>query len=117
MIECSTCGNCVGHLYLDYYRLTGKLTQDLAKGLSAFSSDEYAYEGGTLGPFLTTYYASAGSLYEPGNVVARGLLRIRELKPEHLPFGRPNADGQRNQFEASICCLRMLQSDPSTQLK
>jgi hypothetical protein len=129
MIECSTCGNAVGHLYADYYRITQKLKEVLKEhgGMIDFAAVEYRYgDDNTVGPFLATYYTwlqaqkalgSSVDFYEPANVVARGLLRIRDLAPEHLPFGRLNPDGQRGRFEASICCLRMLHSDPSTQMK
>ena len=124
MIECSTCGNSVGHLYADYDRLTQKLKEVLHAGTALSPTSEgFTYgDGSSLAPYLATYYTwlqggTHPDLYEPANVVARGLLRIRDLEPAHLPFGRLNPDGQRNQFEASICCLRMLHSDPSTQTK
>lgn len=124
MIECSTCGKAIGHLYGAYYRIAQYLIEVLAENRQVDpAAPEYTYgTGNTLGPYLATYYGWLADqhqtdFYEPANVVARGLLRIRELQREHLPFGRANPDGQRNQFEASICCLRMLHSDPSTQLK
>ena len=125
MIECSTCGTCLGDKYGDYYRITAYLGEVLKTGEPIDPADpKFQYgDGESLGPFLAVYYTwlkgqpASADLYEPSNVVARGLLRLRELKPEYLPFGKVNPDGQRNQFEASICCLRMLHLDPSTQTK
>jgi hypothetical protein len=125
MIECSTCGTCIGEKYSTYYRITAYLNDILKSGRAIEATDErFCYgDGDSLGPFLAVYYAwlktqpPSADLYEPANVVARGLLRLRELKAEYLPFGKANPDGQRNQFEASICCLRMLHLDPSTQTK
>lgn len=123
MIECSTCGTCLGDKYGDYYRITAYLGEVLKTGQPIDPADpKFHYgDGESLGPFLAVYYTwlkgQSVNLYEPSNVVARGLLRLRELKAEYLPFGRVNPDGQRNQFEASICCLRMLHLDPSTQTK
>jgi hypothetical protein len=124
MIECSTCGNCLGHLYRDYVRLAIQLSRDLASDVIPEPKDKrYTYgDGDSIAPFLHTYYTwveqnpKYKDIYEPQNVVARAMLRLRELKPEHLPFGKPAADGQRNQYEAALCCLRMLQLDPSSQI-
>jgi hypothetical protein len=124
MLECSTCGTCLGDKYKylqQFVPLLQKMRdENINAGFEGFEGFEvFKYgDGLTLAPFLTTYYTWLSThidqdIYEPSNVIARGLLRIRELLPEHLPFGRLNRDGQRNQFEASICCLRMLHCDPN----
>jgi len=123
MIECSTCGNCLGHLYGDYVRMSIQLCRDISTDKIPEPKDKaYIYgDGDSIAPFLNTYYKwleenpKYKDIYEPQNIVARALLRLRELKPEHLPFGKAAADGQRNQYEAALCCLRMFQLDPSSQ--
>lgn len=131
MTDCSACNRHVGHLYDTYYSLTERLLRRLSTSTSisefaeSIRDSDYTYEDETgvssIGRFLRTYYSWASKqppkaiTFEPANVVARALLRIRELRESDLPFGRPNRDGQRNQFDASICCLRMFQCDPSMQ--
>jgi len=137
MIECSSCGKIIGHLYHDYYELSLK-TSRILKSLTDKEDDlstvykaladqidgnsDFKYgDGNSLSEYLSTYYEWLSENLEhdyftPHNIVARGLLRLRDLKPEHLPINKLAEDNQRNHFEASTCCLRMLHSDPSTQI-
>jgi DNA-directed RNA polymerase subunit N (RpoN/RPB10) len=117
MLECSSCGTHLGHLYEDYHALSARLTKDLQSG----SLGQYVTRADDdLTEFISTYYKWYGSVdkslypkHEPGNIVARALLRTRKLKEEHLPFGSTTEpDGQISVHETRICCLRMLQTDP-----
>ena len=123
LLECSSCGEYVGPFYDDYYKLSKKLINDLA-GRDVPTDSYVTKEGDDIGPYIKTYYEwltdeqqvvnATLPEHTPGNIVARGLLRLRELEPEHLPFGSQRAaDGQMSIFETRICCLRMFQTDPA----
>lgn len=130
MIECSSCGNIVGHLYDDYYALRGQLQKELDSGRKV-PSGSYVVKatGDDIGPYLRTYYewandqidedpsaikAIIAQRYQPANIVARAMLRIKELDKDDLPFGsKREADGQLSRFETRMCCLRMMQTDPT----
>ena len=131
MADCSACNRHVGHLYDAYYSLTERLlralstTASIAEFAESISDRQFTYEEHDIThditAFLRTYYTWAATqpdkhMFEPANVVARALLRIRELDASHLPFGSKAADGQRNAYDAPICCLRMFQCDPSMQM-
>jgi len=124
MIECSSCGTVVGHLIYDYYRLSKQLIEDLKENgvpTGSYRVTETGYED-DLTPFVTTYYQWLAQHqsddpppveYKPVNVIARALLRRRELDPADLPFGsKREEDGQLSMLEERFCCLRMLQTDP-----
>ena len=126
MTDCSACGRHVGHIYEPYYTLTERLLRmlstsaNIADFADSLNDRDFTYDGHSIGPFLRVYYTWAAknpgkALFEPANVVARALLRIRELEEGQLPFGSKAADGQRNAYDAPICCLRMFQCDPSMQ--
>jgi hypothetical protein len=126
MTDCSACNRHVGHLYEPYYTLTERLLRLLSTSTSiaefaeSIRDGDFTYDGHNIAQFLRVYYTWAAknpakALFEPANVVARALLSIRELKEAHLPFGSKAADGQRNAYDAPICCLRMFQCDPSMQ--
>jgi hypothetical protein len=126
MTDCSACNRHVAHLYDAYYVLTERLLRALstypsiADFAASIRDGDFTYEEHNITSFLRVYYGwaaknQAKALFEPANVVARALLRIRELEEGHLPFGSKAADGQRNAYDASICCLRMFQCDPSMQ--
>lgn len=130
MIECSSCGNVVGHLFDDYYALRARLQKEINSGRD-IPSDQYVVQatGDDIGPFLRTFYtwvketvdedpdsvkAFVARRYQPANIVARAMLRLKELDKEELPFGsKREADGQHSRFEPRICCLRMLGTDPT----
>lgn len=119
MLECGNCGQHLGHIYEDYYTLSKQLTDELKDG-GVPSGTYVATSGDDVSAFINTYYLwfkgeheGPIPIHEPENIVARALLRIKELDPEELPFGSSReADGQLSIFEPRICCLRMLQTDP-----
>ena len=120
MLECSSCGQFIGPFYDDYYALSKRLIEDLAR--REVPTDTYTTEDDDIGPFIKTYYEwhskqedkSRLPVHTPANIVARALLRLRELTPTHLPFGSLKVeDGQMSMFEARMCCLRMFQTDPT----
>ena len=119
MLECSNCGQHLGHVYESYYQLTKQLIEEL-KGQRVPSGSYVAQDGDDISEFISTYYSwydaqepGTVPVHEPGNIVARALLRIRDLEPDHLPFGSAlEQDGQISVYDARICCMRMLQTDP-----
>lgn len=122
MIECSSCGQCIGHLFSDYYDLSKKLIDELQKR-DVPTGDYTTSQGDDIGPYLRTYYEwyskakaeVAGEVleYQPKNIVARALLRIKDLTDDMLPFGSlREPDGQLTPYEARTCCLRMFLGDP-----
>lgn len=119
MLECSSCGTHLGHLYEIYYTLRDQLTDDLV--INGTPNQTYTgANGDDLTPFITTYYEWLNTVdkdkvpdHQPSNIIARALLRTRELEKEHLPFGSAKEDDdQMSVHEARICCLRMFQTDP-----
>lgn len=119
MLECSNCGQHLGHIYESYYQLTKQLTDEL-KDNDVPSGEYITSYGDDITDFITTYYDwyaeqdhSEVPVHEPGNIIARALLRLRPLESDHLPFGSAHEeDGQISVYEARICCMRMLQTDP-----
>lgn len=120
MLECSNCGQHVGHLYEDYYTLTKQLTDELARR-DVPNGTYRTISGDDISSYINTYYSWYDKnkegvqvpKHEPGNIIARALLRTRELEAEHLPFGSTTeSDGQMSIHEARICCIRMFQTDP-----
>jgi len=119
MLECSNCGQHLGHMYEDYYTLTKKLMEDLANLDVPVGTYKTSNGNDDLTPFIKTYYtwytkqSEPVPIHLPGNIIARGLLRLRELKDDDLPFGSAvEDDGQMSIYEPRICCLRMFQTDP-----
>ena len=125
MLECTNCGQHLGHLYEDYYTLTEQLMQELTDNPDRVPRGTYRTTHSTpvddITEFIRTYYTwylaekdkKSIPVHEPGNIVARALLRTQELKAAHLPFGsNREPDGQLSIHEARICCLRMFQTDP-----
>jgi DNA-directed RNA polymerase subunit N (RpoN/RPB10) len=113
MPECSSCGQYVSHLMDDYYKLTTQLIKELPNPTGSYITKD----GDDITPFIKTYYTWVGNSkpqYMPGNIVARALLRIKDLKQQDLPFGsNRTTDGQLSlTTETRICCLRMFQTDP-----
>jgi DNA-directed RNA polymerase subunit N (RpoN/RPB10) len=121
MNECSSCGNIVGQLYPDFYDLTKQLMEEL-KTKSIPTGSYITKEGEDLSKFVKTYYTWYNTHkddtvkpleYFPTNIIARALLKTRDLTEEHLPFGSSReADNQLSFHEPRICCLRMLETDP-----
>jgi len=107
-------------MYEDYYALTKQLINDLENYGSPTGSYVVKTNGDDITEFVQTYYTWYNSqeganipLHEPGNIIARALLRTQKLESSHLPFGsNVQDDGQLSIHEARICCLRMLQTDP-----
>lgn len=126
MIECSSCGNHLGHLMQDYLNMSKQLMRDIVSADNEYETlldllqdnkDKYEYEDGNISEFLTTYYTWAKDhveldLFNPSNLVARALLAMRPLDASHLPFGQLGPDGQRNSYEARICCMTAFQCTP-----
>ncbi len=121
MIECSSCGQCLGHLYDDFYDLSKKLLDELQTSSDVPTGFYITRDGDDIGPFLTTYYEWYSKhrndkdviVYRPETIIARALLRIQELSEDFLPFGsHREEDNQLSPFEARACCLRMFQTDP-----
>lgn len=119
MLECSSCGQHLGHLYEDFYTLTKQLINELKS--SGRPTGSYVTKADDdITEFVQTYYdwynqqeGADAPVHEPANIVARALLRTQRLEPTHLPFGsNVQDDGQLSIHEARICCLRMLQTDP-----
>lgn len=123
MIECSSCGNCIGHLFEDYYDLSKQLIDELSRN-DVPSGKYITNEGDDISEFISTYYTWYDTIdkskvleYSPRNIVARALLRLRELSPDHLPFGTEREpDMQLSPYNTRICCLRMFMSDPGASL-
>ena len=121
MNECSSCGHVVGPHYEDFYTLTKQLKEEL-RDRSVPSGTYTTKEGENLSQFIKTYYSwyeehknddTPPLEYFPANIIARALLKTRELKREHLPFGSSREDDNQLSFhEPRICCLRMLETDP-----
>lgn len=117
MLECSSCGQYVGHLYEDYYTLTKQLVHELEH--RTIPTMRYITSSNKdVSKFIHNYYTwydqhkdEASVLeYLPGAIVSRALLNLKETP---LPFGSlSEPDGQQSPFEAKICCLRMLQTNP-----
>jgi DNA-directed RNA polymerase subunit N (RpoN/RPB10) len=127
MIECSSCGQCIGHLFEDYYDLSKRLIDELKDNEIPNSDYTVTSTSDDIRPFLKTYYIWYSNLtddeklnvpvHSPANVVARALLRLEELKTSDLPFGSAREDdNQISAFEARICCLRMFMSDPGATI-
>ena len=134
ILECSSCGNYVGHLMEDYYNMSRALIDSLraarvrpADGNVAPALDDVykTKTGKDIKPYLEAYYKweatiPAGSKkirLSPPNVVARALLDDKEPPAEgdekfYLIGGPLEADGQRNLMEPRGCCLRMFMGDP-----
>ena len=119
MLECSSCGRYVGTLYNDYYDLSAKLVKDLGSGTNP--KEQYSCENGDdITEYVQTYYKWYNENkphaleYTPVQIIARALLRTKELDPEDLPYGSlRNPDKQMSMHEAKMCCLRMLLTDPT----
>lgn len=126
MIECSSCGNQLGHLYNPYFILSKQLLRDTTSAEGSYDAvvdlitnnkDKYTYEDGNISDFLITYYTWAKDhtdldLFKPSNLVARALLAVRDLTSDQLPFGKPGQDGQRNPYDARTCCMCAFQCTP-----
>ena len=78
MIECSSCGAVLGHLYLDHLELTERLTKDLARNGSP--TDVYVSSTGVdLKPNLDVYYAWARARAAEANSKAMAALEEDEV--------------------------------------
>lgn len=115
IIECTNCGQITGHLYDDYYKYLKQLIKDLEEG-NALTPANY----GDIYAFLNTYYTwfkregDPRNAYGPAGVVARALLRTKELEESDLPFGSlREADNQFSMHIVRHCCLKTLLTDPT----
>lgn len=125
MIECSTCGRCIGHMYEDYYNLGHVLSEIIAGKTSGDLADEdHSDVMQTDGKNLWTYFLQPYFQYlkthpdedvpsfTPYNLVARALLRIHPWKPTDLPFWQP-VNGHHDMRNPKYCCMRMFTCDNS----
>lgn len=125
---CSNCGRQLRHLYQDHIKLSKELEAELkAIGPGNVPSNTYRGEvsGLDLTDFVRTYYqwrsknpaAPRGPDFKPHNVIARGLLSIKPLEENMLPFGMDREiDRQLSILAESPCCLRMLQCNPNLSI-
>jgi hypothetical protein len=119
---CSNCGKQLLHLYEDHVNLSKKLSDELKDHPGSVPEQDYRGEisGKDITEFIVTYYTWKKNnpdeeiSFQPHNVVARGLLSLKQLEPNMLPFGMDREqDGQLSIFSEPVCCLRMFQCNPS----
>lgn len=123
MIECSSCGNIVGHLYDDYYLALETLTpihDDLVTGRLTPSSVVSLFSklknGNIFEHYLQLYYEDLvengrdANLYTPAALVSKALLFHRELRPSDLPLHEHERDPMTC---VKYCCTRMFLCDNS----
>lgn len=123
--ECTCCGRPMRHLYDDCAKLTKQLTNVLQTNDVPKSEIFFGEVSGIdITDFIQTYYSwfqkhpDKNIKFTPSNIVARALLAFEPLCEKDLPFGtKREPDGQRSVFEPGLCCLRMLQCDPLTNLR
>lgn len=129
MIECSNCGNQLGHLHSMYYKYGKAFTAwyTTADSLREFASSNTTYIVDTEEPrrdiaeWLKTYCSWLADHMNPDdplpytsyNLVARALLAYTPLDVEELPFGSRAKTGRSDLTEAKYCCLRMFMCDPT----
>ena len=123
MIECSSCGKQVGHLYEDYQQFTRNLLKDIEQnGMPPALNDDYVTTGEEeprdIKPYLETYYnwcaANGATPFNANNIIIRALLGLVPLEDSAIPYSIEE-DGQRGYYEVKICCMTMLMTDPSSQ--
>lgn len=123
MIECSSCGNIVGHLIDDYYtavKILSDIHDNLIKNEITLSAAESLFSslknGNIFTNYLKLYYEDMNrnkrdpSLYSPSALVAKALLFHRKLRQSDLPLNEHEKDEMTC---VKICCTRMLLCDNS----
>lgn len=116
---CFNCGKNLRHLYHDHIELTNQLIDELKSGRN-IPQKKYIgrISGKNITPFLITYYTwkqeHPNSVdFQPVNLVARGLITLKKLTPEMLPFGMDREeDNQISVLTENRCCLRMFLCNP-----
>lgn len=119
MPACTNCGRQLRHLYEDHIELTKKLEEELKK--TDVPSQEYVgrISNKDITEFVHTYYrwrkANPDKIkFRPLNIIARGLLSLKPLTDDMLPFGMDREpDGQLSLLSEPVCCLRMLMCNPT----
>ena len=124
MIECSSCGKVLGHLYEDYYNL-GALLERLSQENDALSLANSDHTEDFRTPnshdnwneFIKPYFRwlvehpDDRDMYTPHNIVARSLLRpygeVSRMPINLRVLGKPLLT------DARYCCLRMFMTDNS----
>lgn len=132
MIECSSCGRVLGHLYEEYYA-QGMFLAGLVENLitieeyQQFAAKDYSGElGEGWTNFLQPYFKWLSELpaeefsehvkymFTPHNLVARALLHPHSLGPrKSFPINIRDKNGQYLLTETKYCCLRMFKCDNS----
>lgn len=118
---CKNCGRQLRILYEDHAELTKQLTEELETTDIPVGRYVGRVSGKDITGFIKTYYTWASKpenktkiKFQPLNVVARGLLSLKVLTEEMLPFGQDREkDGQISILSESICCMLMLQCNPA----
>lgn len=119
---CSNCGRQLRHLYQDHINLSKELETELKVREVPAGSYVGEVSGIDITPFVRTYYTWRRQHpefpeFKPHNVVARGLMALKPLTEEMLPFGMDReVDRQLSILAESPCCLRMLQCNPNLSL-
>lgn len=122
MPSCSSCGRQMRHLYEDHINLTRKLERDLQDNTVQYETYKGQISKIDITEFVHTYYNWSqkhpeAPTFKPHNIIARGLLSLKPLTEEMLPFGMDREeDNQLSILAESLCCLRMLQCNPSLSI-
>ena len=116
---CSNCGRQLRHLYEDHIDLTRKLLDDIKNRGGPSGRFVGSISGKDITDFINVYYTwkkgnKGAPPFQPGNIVARALISIRDLDETMLPFGAAarEEDGQLSMLNEPVCCLRMLHCNP-----
>jgi len=116
---CSNCGKQLRHLYEDHIDLTKKLITELKHTDVPSGSYVGTISNIDITDFVYTYYAwkernPKKINFKPNNIIARGLLSLKKLTDDMLPFGMDREeDNQLSMLAEPPCCMRMLQCNPS----
>lgn len=123
MIECSSCGKIVGHLYHDYYNallVLESIHDKLVNGSMSLSAAQAMFDGLENGnlweKYLGKYYDYVQkhsefdhTLFAPKSLICHALLFHRKLEDSDLPLNEHSRDPGCVKY----CCMRMLQCDNS----
>lgn len=119
MIECSSCGKIIGHLYKDFYDAVMTLEKhhdSFLKGADGSGLFRALRNEDIWAKYLKKYYEHLRSdtsvdanLYSPKALVAKALLFHRYLQDSDLPLH----EHERDSGCVRYCCIRMLMCDNS----